>query len=150
MIQVWGTLRIEGLLVVYPGRGEIMALGCHLLKDGFVDGWGAGLYSYSSWRGILFALWGAGCCFRKTYITLYNLCYLYDIGGQKKKRCYLVFINNSPKTRFSPQPWNKQQAFVFSTLFGLIGNSTVCSISTSDINCSVVHSKNISSQSSSW
>ena len=38
MIQVWGTVRIEGLLVVYPGLGEIVALGSHLLKDGFVDG----------------------------------------------------------------------------------------------------------------
>ena len=28
---------IEGLLVVDPGRGEITALGSHLLKDGFVD-----------------------------------------------------------------------------------------------------------------
>ena len=28
---------IEGLLVVNLGRGEIMALGSHLLKDGFVD-----------------------------------------------------------------------------------------------------------------
>ena len=37
MIQVWGTVRIEGLLVVYPGRGEIMALVSHLLKDGLLD-----------------------------------------------------------------------------------------------------------------
>ena len=28
---------IEDLLVVDPGRGEITALGSHLLKDGFVD-----------------------------------------------------------------------------------------------------------------
>ena len=35
---MWGTLRIEGLLVVYPGGGEVMALGSHLLKDDFVDG----------------------------------------------------------------------------------------------------------------
>ena len=28
---------IEGLLVIDPGRGEITALGSHLLKDGFVD-----------------------------------------------------------------------------------------------------------------
>ena len=28
---------IKGLLVIDPGRGEITALGSHLLKDGFVD-----------------------------------------------------------------------------------------------------------------
>ena len=28
---------VEGLLVVDPGRGEITALGSHVLKDGFVD-----------------------------------------------------------------------------------------------------------------
>ena len=29
---------IEGLLLVDPGRGEITALGSHLLKDGLMDG----------------------------------------------------------------------------------------------------------------
>ena len=28
---------MEGLLVVNPGRGEVMVFGSHLFKDGFVD-----------------------------------------------------------------------------------------------------------------